>query len=207
MICGLVLAAGAGSRFGREPKLLARVDGRPLLEHALAAQCGVVELQRVVVVLGANAARLRAGVRFGRAEPVLCENWADGIAASLRCGVGVLPRAGKVIVTLGDEPLVSSAVIARFVGEPPGARAVYRGRPGHPVVLGPAQLHALARLTGDQGARELIRGGPEIECAELCANRDVDTADDLEALREELETVGRPEAAGPAKVGDRHHGP
>ena len=47
-----------------------------------------------------------------------------------------------MVVTLGDAPLVSSAVIRRFAGEPPGTRAVYDGRPGHPVVLGPEQTSA-----------------------------------------------------------------
>jgi CTP:molybdopterin cytidylyltransferase MocA len=179
----LILAAGAGRRFGEEPKLLAELGGRPLLELAVAAQCAVAELQRVVVVLGAKAGQLQASVDFGRAEWVLCSDWSEGIAASLRCGAAALAGASKVILTLGDEPLISPAVIARFLDEPPGSRAVYDGRPGHPVVLGPDQLGAIARLTGDQGARELIRGGAEIECAGLALSRDVDTRDDLEAIR------------------------
>ena len=183
MLCGLILAAGAGRRFGAEPKLLAELDGRPLLEHAVAAQCAVAEVERVVVVLGANAAQLEARVDFDRAEPVVCADWSEGIAASLRCGAAALAGASKVILTLGDEPLVSPAVIARFLDEPPGSRAVYDGRPGHPVVLGPDQLSALAQLSGDRGARELLRGGPEIECAGVASGRDVDTRDDLEAIR------------------------
>ena len=143
----------------------------------------MVELERVLVVLGANAARLEAEVDFGRAEPVLCADWSEGIAASLRCGAAALAGASKVILTLGDEPLVSPTVIARFLDEPAGSRALYDGRPGHPVVLGPDQLRAIKRLVGDQGARELIRGGPEIECGGLASSRDVDTPDDLEAIR------------------------
>ena len=194
MIAGLILAAGAGTRYGDGPKLLATIDGRPLLEHAIAAQCAVPELSRIVVVLGAHAEELRAGVDMQRAEPVICERWEDGQAASLRCGVAALAGADKVIVTLGDEPLLTPAVIARFVGEPPGARAVYDGRPGHPVVIGPEQLAAISALTGDHGARALLAGGREIECGQLCSGCDVDTAEDLEAVRA---AAGRSGAARP----------
>ena len=192
MICGLVLAAGAGTRFGERSKLLAELDGRPLLEHAVAAQCGVSELERVVVVLGAAAEEILSRVDFMRAETVLCPRWCEGQAYSLRCGIEHLSRAGhvnRVIVTLGDQPRVGSDLIARFVGEPPGTRAVYGGVPGHPVVLGPVQMRAIARLHGDHGARELLRGGGTIECGDSSAVRDVDTPEDLEAIRHEARAV------------------
>jgi molybdenum cofactor cytidylyltransferase len=197
MIAGLVLAAGAGVRFGSGSgsgagsggKLLADLDGRPLLEWPVAAACAVPALERVVVVLGARADEVLASVRFGRAEPVVCAEWSTGQAASLRCGLRALEGSSKVIVTLGDAPLVTSDVIARLVGEPGGTRAVYMGRPGHPVVLGREQLVALAALSGDRGARDLLRGGPVVEVGHLCSGRDVDTPDDLEASRDEARAV------------------
>ena len=189
MIGGLVLAAGAGTRFGSASKLLAELDGRPLVEHAIRAQCQVAELERVVVVLGSAAEEVRARVGFGRAEPVVCPDWAEGQAMSLRWGVQALAGASKVIVTLGDEPLLSAEVIARFLDEPGGARATYNGRPGHPVVLGTEQLRAIDGLSGDHGARRLLRDGPRIECAELCSGRDVDTEEDLEAIRHEARAI------------------
>ena len=192
MICGLVLAAGAGTRFGERSKLLAELQGRPLLEHAVAAQCAVADLERVAVVLGAFAEEILERVDFQRAEPVVCERWHEGQALSLRCGIEHLTSAGavsRVIVTLGDQPRVSSALIARFVGEPPGTRAVYGGVPGHPVVLGPVQLRAIGGLRGDLGARELLQGGYTIECGDSSAVRDVDTPEDLEAIRHEARAV------------------
>jgi CTP:molybdopterin cytidylyltransferase MocA len=182
---GLILAAGEGARFGEEPKLLADLEGRPVLEHAVRSQCSVGGLERVVVVLGANAAGIMAGVDFMCAEPVICEDWREGIAASLRCGVKALEGAERVIVTLGDQPLVSREAISRFLEAPPGTRATYDGRPGHPVVLGPGHLSAIAELRGDSGARELLGDAPAIECAELCCGRDIDTPDDLKAVRDE----------------------
>ena len=212
MIAGLILAAGAGTRFvagvgtpsaagvgtrsvagaaggGTRSwdgsKLLAELGGRPLVEYAIAAQCAVPEISRVVVVLGADADEIRQRVSFGRAEVVVCHEWSRGQAASLRCGLSVLPDADRVIITLGDEPLITPEVIGRFVHAPLGSRAVYDGHPGHPVVLGPDQVSALAALMGDRGARDVLRGGPTIECGELCSGRDVDTVADLQAIRDQ----------------------
>jgi CTP:molybdopterin cytidylyltransferase MocA len=189
VIAGLVLAAGAGTRFGAPSKLLAELDGRPLLEHAVRAQCAVVELDRVVVVLGAAADAVLGRVDLGRAEPVICPDWEAGQAASLRCGLRAVAGAGRVIVTLGDEPLITPEVIRLFTGVEPATRALYDGRPGHPVVLGPEQMAAVAGLTGDRGAREVLRGGPTVECGKLCSGRDVDTPEDLEAVRNEARAV------------------
>jgi molybdenum cofactor cytidylyltransferase len=191
-LAGLILAAGEGSRFGRHPKLLAQLDGLPLLEHAIRAQCATPQLARVVVVLGAHAAEISAAIDFGRAEPVLCEQWRQGQAASLRRGLAQLSQASKVIVTLGDEPAITPLVIARFLDAPPGTRAVYDGRPGHPVVLGREHALAIERLSGDRGARDLIQHGPTIECADLAPVRDVDTREDLRAIADQRHRIPLP---------------
>jgi CTP:molybdopterin cytidylyltransferase MocA len=195
VLAGLILAAGAGTRFARAglgdsgSKLLAELDGRPLVSYAIAAQCAVAELERVVVVLGAHADEVLRRVSLGRADAVVCSDWEDGQAASLRCGLEEVLGADRVIVTLGDEPLVTPQIIGRFVDAEPGSRAVYHGRPGHPVLLGQHHMSALSSLTGDRGARELLRGGPTIECGELSSGRDVDTPEDLEAIRDETRAV------------------
>jgi molybdenum cofactor cytidylyltransferase len=192
LIGGLVLAAGAGVRFGEgsgASKLLAELNGRPLLEYAIRAQCEVSEIDRVVVVLGSRASSIVSAVSFGRAEPIVCPDWERGQSASLRFGLAALSGVDRVIVTLGDEPLITSSVVAMFVGQPPGTRAVYDGRPGHPVVLGAEQIRALSSVRGDQGARSVLRGGRVIECAGMCSGRDVDTPSDLEAIRHEARAV------------------
>jgi CTP:molybdopterin cytidylyltransferase MocA len=189
---GLVLAAGGGTRFGASPKQLADFHGRPLLEWAVRAQCSVAGLERVVVVLGSHASDIRGGVDFGRAETVVCDEWASGQAWSLRRGVTALSAGGavsSVVVTLGDAPLVTPEVIRLFVDAPPRSRAVYGGRPGHPVVLGPEEIAALTSLAGDEGARGLLRGGPELEVGHLCSGRDIDTPEDLEEVRDEARAV------------------
>lgn len=161
-----------------------------MLEHAVNAQCAAAVLERVVVVLGAAAGEVLSAVRLGRAEPVICREWAEGQAASLRCGVAALASAERVVVTLGDQPLMSQELVERFARESPPARAIYSGRPGHPVLLGAEELTAVMALHGDHGARELLRGCREIDCtAHGEAARDVDTPDDLEAVRDEATSV------------------
>ena len=187
MAAGLILAAGAGTRFGGRLKLLATLHDRPLLQWAVDAQVGVPPsaLARIVVVLGACADEVAAAIDFGRAEAVVCGHWKDGQSASLRCGLRALAGEEKVVVTLGDAPLVDSATIARFAREPAGTRAVYDGRPGHPVVLGSEHVALLLRGSGDQGARELLRDARVIELGPVSTGRDVDTPSDLRAVAAE----------------------
>jgi CTP:molybdopterin cytidylyltransferase MocA len=190
MTNGLILAAGAGTRFGPvSPKQLAPLGGRPLLEWAVRAQCAVPALERVVVVLGSRAVDVRAAVAFDRAETVVCDDWESGQAASLRRGLRELSDSDRVVITLGDAPLVTPEVIELFVEAEPRTRAVYHGRPGHPVVLGAEEIAALAALRGDRGARGLLHGGPVLEVGHLCSGRDVDTPDDLKEISHEARAV------------------
>jgi CTP:molybdopterin cytidylyltransferase MocA len=191
VIAGVVLAAGGASRFGG-PKQLAELDGIPLLEHAIRSIEAVPAIERVVVVLGARAEEIRAGVDFGAAQVVVCEDWETGQSASLKTGIAaVAGDAEAAIITLGDMPRVTAQVIARFAdladefGARAAARAVYDGVPGHPVVLGRDHFAAVAGIEGDIGARELLRsiGVRRIECSHLCSAIDVDTPADLEGLR------------------------
>ena len=188
MIAGLVLAAGGASRFG-SPKQLAELDGVPLLQHAIDAMLAVPALDRVVVVLGAVAEEVAATVKFASAEPVVCREWSDGMAASLRCGVAELPEADWAVVTLGDMPGVTpeaiEAVMSACGTDVDAVRASYVGRGGHPVALSRALLDRVPALQGDVGARELLAGARvrEVEALHLARPDDVDTPEELEAIR------------------------
>ena len=181
-VAGVVLAAGAGTRFGDEPKLLADVEGRPALQHVLDAAFGA--LLQVVVVLGHRADEVRAAVDFHRAKVVVCEDWEQGQSASLKAGLAAA-RSDKVVLLLGDQPLVTPELIARLAAEPPGTRASHDGTPGHPAVLGPAEIAAAMRLDGDEGLKHLDWRLVEVD-APL---RDIDTPDDLEAVRREARAI------------------
>ena len=185
VIVGLVLAAGAGRRFG-SPKQLARFDGRPLLEHALLAMASARSLDGVVLVLGAHADAVLAGVERHGASVVICGDWDEGQSASLRAGVAaVAGRADAVVVTLGDQPAVNARAIDRVVGARDGVslavRASYGRRPGHPVLLERELFGAVASLHGDEGARGLLSATPVklVACDGFGSDLDIDTAEEL----------------------------
>ncbi len=187
-IAGLVLAAGAGRRFGGR-KQLAELDGRPLLEHALAAMGAVDAFERVVVTLGADAREILDAIDLHGAEPLLVKDWQEGQAASLRGGVAALaPHADAIVVVLGDQPLLTPATIARFAQAWNGSEAALRasagGVPGHPVLLARPLYAGVARLRGDSGARGLLEEAHArtVDCDAAVAV-DVDTPEQLEALR------------------------
>jgi molybdenum cofactor cytidylyltransferase len=177
---GLVLAAGAGRRFGG-PKQLAPLGGRPLVEHALAALAG---LDRVVVVLGAYAGEVRRRADLGAAEVVVCDDWAEGMSASLRAGLAALRGADEVVIVLADQPLITAAVVERVrAARGTAARAVYDGEPGHPVVVRGPLLERAGELRGDAGFRALLGDAVQVECSDLADPRDIDTREDLEVVR------------------------
>lgn len=184
-VVGLVLAAGAGSRFGAA-KQLAELDGVPLLQHAVDAALAAEGLDEVVVVLGAHATAVREHVAFGPARVVEAPDWAEGMAASLRAGLRAAGEADRVVVTLGDQPRVGAAVIDAALAAAPAdrpLRATYAGAPGHPVVLPRATIPAALALSGEHGARGLLRDAATFEAGALCDPADVDTPEELEALR------------------------
>lgn len=183
MTCGLVLAAGAGERFGGR-KQVATLDGRPLLEHVLAAMADA-PLDRVVVVLGAHADEVIERVPLHGAEAVVCLDWREGMSASLRAGVDALAGCDAVVVVLGDQPRVSAEAVARIArargGGALAVRATYAGVPGHPVLLEAPLLARVRELTGDRGARALLAEVDvrDVACDGLGSPADVDTPAEL----------------------------
>ncbi len=179
-IGGLILAAGEGRRFGAT-KQLAELHGRPLLEYALAALTGVSPR---VVVLGHAADDIAAGVDLQGASPVVCEDWAEGQSASLRCGLAALPGVDAVVVVLGDQPGITAAAVDAIVaagGDEDAVRATYDGAPGHPVLLRRALLDRTGELRGDTGFRDLLEHATvrEVEIGELADPADIDTREEL----------------------------
>jgi molybdenum cofactor cytidylyltransferase len=187
LICGLVLAAGAATRFG-SAKQLADLDGRPLLEHSILAMVAS-PVRRVVVVLGSGAEEVLAAVDLHGADAVVCERWAEGQAASLACGLAELSGCEAVVVTLGDQPFVSPDAIRRVIAArgsgAAAVRATYDGAPGHPVLLERTLFERLRDVTGDHGARNLLISAHtrEVPCEDLGGGQDVDTPAQLDALR------------------------
>lgn len=179
MTVGLLLAAGAGERFGG-PKALARDDdGTSWLLRSVQAlkPCG-----EVVVVLGAEAEQAAALLPMSVAR-VRADDWAEGMGASLRAGLSALAPTDHeaALVSLVDLPDVDAAVVARLVAAATGpgvlARAAYDGVPGHPVLIGRDHWAGVIEVaTGDRGARDYLATHEValVECGDLATGADVD---------------------------------
>ncbi|MBW4042810.1 MAG: nucleotidyltransferase family protein [Acidobacteria bacterium] len=176
---GLVLAAGEGSRFGG-PKALARTpDGEPWVARAVRTLL-MGGCDEVVVVLGAAADEAAALVPV-EAASVVVAHWRDGMGASLAAGVAALPEADTALISLVDLPGLPASVVERVLGSGLGrsvlARAVYGGRPGHPVLLGRDHWSGFREsLHGDAGGRVYLEEHDvtRVECGDLFAGTDVD---------------------------------
>jgi CTP:molybdopterin cytidylyltransferase MocA len=179
---GVLLAAGAGSRFtGDTHKLLASLGDRSLLEHALDAVLGA-GFDDVVVVTG--AIDLDAAIGDRPVRRVVNDRWAEGIATSVQAGIAAAGAAGldTVVIGLADQPGVTAdawrAVAA--ADTTPIAVATYDGRRGNPVRLA-AEVWPLLPVDGDEGARVLMRDRPDMVTEVPCSGTatDIDTVDEL----------------------------
>ncbi len=162
-IHGILLAAGNSLRMHR-PKQLLPWQGRPLVRH-VAETALASRLASLVVVVGAEATAVRQALAglSGPITIVACPDYAQGLAASLRCGLGALPAATiGVVILLVDQPQIAAGLIDRLISafvtapEVPAVIPRYQGQRGNPVLLA-AQLFAeLQTLEGDVGARAIL---------------------------------------------------
>ncbi|MGX7697156.1 nucleotidyltransferase family protein [Gordonia polyisoprenivorans] len=178
MVVGAVLAAGSGRRYGK-PKITA--EQGLWLDNAVHA-LSEGGCREVVVAMGAAIVTPPSG-----AKAIVVEDWVVGLSASVRavlCAPVVREDSGGVVLHVVDMPDVTAAVVSRIVKTAAGApgkivRAVYHGRPGHPVHLDAGHLDGvLASLDGDVGAARYLRAHPEIvesvECGDLASGVDRD---------------------------------
>jgi CTP:molybdopterin cytidylyltransferase MocA len=174
LVVGVLLAAGAGRRYGK-PKVL--VDGWLTAAVTALRDGGCTD---VILVLGAAVVPAPPGV-----TAVTASEWHTGLSASVRTGLEHADRTGAdyAVLHVVDTPDVGSAVIARVLKRALTsrnglARAYYGDRPGHPVVF--ARRHwpgVIDRLSGDRGAAAYLRTAPDVEnvdCGDLATGRDYD---------------------------------
>jgi len=189
----IVLAAGAGSRFGGG-KLLASLSGRPVLQHVLdrVADAGV---QDVVVVLGDDAEVVEEAIDWRSERRVRNPDPGRGLSSSVRIGIEALDDAVEgALIVLGDQPLLSVETIRALLDAPPdGTRPivvpVYAGDAGrNPVFLGRGAFGLVGESTGDRGLGPAIAAHPElvreVHVDAPAGNPDIDTRSDLVALLE-----------------------
>ncbi len=189
-IAALVLAAGRSRRFGAVNKLLAEIDGTPMVARVVTAATAS-KAATVVVVTGHQAAKVRAAL--AGAEFVDSPDYADGLSASLRAGLAALPDdIDGAVVCLGDMPRVTAALIDALIDafDPAAGAAIclptHRGKRGNPVLWARRFFAEMAAVTGDTGARHLIGEHADVVCEVPCNNDavlvDVDTPEALDAI-------------------------
>ncbi|MDQ3841118.1 MAG: nucleotidyltransferase family protein [Actinomycetota bacterium] len=193
-VSAVLLAAGAGSRFGGG-KLLAPFGGRSLIEATLSGLHGA-PVDEIMVVVGKDAEELRSVCEPYGARVIENPDWARGLSTSVRAGLlACAPRARAVVVALADQPLVGVQAVARLVETfEDGAKAAvatYGGEPRNPVLFAREVWPLLLReLSGDKGARVFLARHPElvteVPCDDVADPTDVDTVEDLRRLEGEV---------------------
>jgi CTP:molybdopterin cytidylyltransferase MocA len=177
VIAAVVLAAGAGRRYGGL-KQLHEIDGRPMLERVL----GILEAtgpEHRVVVLGSRAGTILERVELHGAHPVVCDRWDAGQAASLHAGLAALPAsAAWALVVLGDGPGLDPRAVERMLAAAqPGDDAIraadYGHDRSHPVLI-PRPRFAEIPERGERPVRGLA--AEVVDCRDLAAPGDVDYA-------------------------------
>lgn len=180
MIAGLVLAAGAGKRFGK-PKASVEISSERLVDRAVS-QLINAGCDQVYVVLGAWIDEV------SRAQVVINPDWETGMASSLRVGLKKVisdDEISTLLVTLVDLPGMSVAALKRVLETNEDlVVGVFEGKRGHPVKFAKKHfLPLMERLKGDEGARSYINSQGSVafvELSDVADGHDLDTPEDLE---------------------------
>jgi molybdenum cofactor cytidylyltransferase len=190
----LLLAAGRSQRMGGPNKLLAEVDGTPMVAH-VARRLLASRARPIIAVLGNAADTVDAALGRLPVERVRNPDFAEGLSTSLKRGIAALPPdLDGVLVCLGDMPLISGRHLDRLIAafNPLEGRAIIvptrKGKRGNPVLWAKRFFPEMAGLAGDVGAKHLIGEHAElvaeVEMDDDAILVDIDTPEALDALRQ-----------------------
>ncbi len=183
----IVLAAGLSRRMGGPNKLLQPYRGKRLLAHALKI-AGAFDFIDRIAVTGRDAAEVQALAGAYDFRCVHNPHFAEGLGGSIAAAARALnPEAGGVFIALGDMPDIGGEVY-RALAENFAHRAIlaplHKGLRGHPVLFCASYITELSALSGDEGARSLLRRHAlrltEVETANPGVLRDLDTQEDFD---------------------------
>lgn len=196
-VVGVLLAAGGSARFGDANKLLAAIDGEPLVRHAARTLLNA-NVSQVVVVLGWESTAIHeaiiglSGIDNGTVPVSFVTNpdYERGLSTSVRAGIAGAVEAGAdgVVFLPGDMPAVDPTTVDRLIdayrtGLADAVAASYDGRRGNPVLFGRQHFPALGEVRGDVGGKPVLFDadrGAVVETDDPGVVRDIDTQDDLE---------------------------
>jgi molybdenum cofactor cytidylyltransferase len=184
-IVGIMLAAGSASRFGGDKLLAPLQDGTPLGVRAWSNL--VAGVDSVLAVVRPGDQTLARALSDHGAELTVCPYAANGMGQSLAWAIRATPLAKAWVIALADMPWIQVATIQRIADAlERGAELVaasHQGVRGHPVGFSRRYFGELAALSGDEGAKSLLRSHERelelIETDDAGISRDVDTPADL----------------------------
>ena len=193
------MAAGLSSRLFGANKILADVNGAPLIAWVIEESVAS-ELNRITLVLGPNmnlpVLVERRVFSHPRVRTVTNPSPENGMSSSILAGMRCLDSSSDgVALILGDQPLITAAVIntllASFRKYPERIVApLIQGRRTTPVIVPAALFPEIMLITGDVGARSIVKRHAEevigVEMALLYDDTDVDTQDDLVNIRKKM---------------------
>lgn len=194
-IAGILLAAGQSRRMGPENKLLADLDGRPMVRHA-AETLLAADLDGITVVTGHEAARVRDALDGLPLAFTDSPAYAQGLAETVKRGIAALPEdTDGALIALGDMPRLKAETVAKLIAafDPVEGRSIcvpaHRGKRGNPVLFARRFFPEILELSGDSGAKSLL-GAYEDQVAEVAVDDpgillDLDTPEALAAARAE----------------------
>ncbi len=161
-IGAILLAAGRSTRMGAHNKLLAQIDGKPVLRHAADALIAA-GLAPIITVTGHMATEIALALKGADMTYVHNPDFADGMASSLKTGLAALPpELDGVVIALGDMPAITAHDIARLIAafDPGQSRGIvvprFEGKRGNPVLFATRYVDDMLSLAGDTGARQVI---------------------------------------------------
>lgn len=198
-ISAIVLAAGMSVRFGTGTKALATLNGKPLVAHVLDALARSRVTEIIVVasdtqkdvttaIMGDNSTRKRL-VRLDPSVP-------SQMSRSLQAGINALGRdVDGALVCLADMPFITAELVDRIIDAlTPNASAVvptHNRQWGNPVLLARRIWPEIKRLSGDEGAKRILKAHPDhivfVETESDLVFMDVDTPEDLARAEEALD--------------------
>lgn len=184
MISAILLAAGKSARFGSD-KLTHHLDDKMMIEHCLAYLQDITD--ELYVVVNTKDSQLKKILAKTRINLVECPDAHLGMSATIKCGISATSHADGWIITLADMPYIQASTIQKIHHSLSSGKDIvapyYKGRRGNPVGFSKHHLDALLKLTGDKGARDLLKSQIDkifkIDVDDPGILIDIDTKDEL----------------------------
>lgn len=204
VVGALVLAGGMSRRMGPENKLLADLQGQPVIKHIVSV-LQTAGLPRPIVVLGHESEQLSRALSETGVTFVHNAQYAEGLSTSIRAGISAIPEHWDgFLICLGDMPEISGQTLMHLKEafsadtDKDICVPVYQGKRGNPVLWGQRHKARLMALEGDVGAKyllsELVQFVVEVPVGQPDILTDIDTAEDLLAMKSRWQSAKNPQA-------------